>query len=86
MSNTQQYLVQCEQDQSFCVIYKRSIIYDEKIKRLNKGVTISWWWPENGKRPKKYQGQIIEISSKFKKYFFYLLLLLEYFFFVCIAT
>ena len=58
-----QYLVKCD-DGSFCVIYKKSIMVNEHKSTIDIGDIITFNWPENSKKPKKYTGTLIDKNSK----------------------
>ena len=57
-----QYLVHCR-DKSYCIIYKRSILFDDNCEELQIGAEIEFLWPEDSGKAKPYRGKIVKISG-----------------------
>lgn len=55
-----QYLIKCEEDNSFCVVYEEDIVYNGKVK-LECGSTVWFMYKIQGSE-EPYRGKIIEIS------------------------
>lgn len=61
-SENQQYLLHCNADNSYCVVYEEDLIFDKKIK-LECGSTV-WFMYQSQGTEKPYRGTILEISGK----------------------
>lgn len=60
-----QYLIKSS-DNSFSIVYERSIIFNKREKKFLKvNDKIDFLWPEDVDKQETYSGKIIKISSKF---------------------
>lgn len=52
-------------DGCYTIVYKTSIIFDQKNREVTTGSKVKYFWPEKALHKKAYIGNIIKISSKF---------------------
>lgn len=62
MATNLQYLVKCN-DKSYCILYKKSIIYNKESLKLEVGGNVEFYWPEDQTK-KTWKGIIKQISGK----------------------
>ena len=74
-----QYFVECK-DTSLCIIYEKSIILEKHNSTLEIGEKVSFLWPEDNLKAKKFVGKIVDKNGKLYVNIYYIhIIILTYF-------
>lgn len=64
-----QYLLKCNEDSSYCIVFEHSLIMRKKSESINVGDQVCFLYPEDSRKAQIWEGKVIAFSDE-KTYLF----------------